>query len=138
MGIRPERLKKTDIPSMIVLVILAVLSVLMVGSTTIATDGFWTRYTIVQTLSFCLGAAISVVIVAMDYSLLNGTRKILYVLSLALLALVYVPGLGIEVYGARSWISLGFTTVQPSEVVKILFAQYHKVGSASGDLFQLS
>ena len=122
MGIRPERLKKTDIPSMIVLVILAVLSVLMVGSTTIATDGFWTRYTIVQTLSFCLGAAISVVIVAMDYSLLNGTRKILYVLSLALLALVYVPGLGIEVYGARSWISLGFTTVQPSEVVKILFA----------------
>ena len=73
MGIRPERLKKTDIPSMIVLVILAVLSVLMVGSTTIATDGFWTRYTIVQTLSFCLGAAISVVIVAMDYSLLNGT-----------------------------------------------------------------
>lgn len=38
--------------------------------------------------------------------------------SVVLLALVFVPGLGVEKYGATRWLNLGFTTFQPSELAK--------------------
>jgi cell division protein FtsW len=40
----------------------------------------------------------------------------------ALLVLVLVPGLGIRLNGSRAWFDLGFTTFQPSELAKIVFA----------------
>ncbi|WOQ70466.1 putative lipid II flippase FtsW [Microbacterium limosum] len=36
--------------------------------------------------------------------------------------LVFVPGLGIEVYGNRNWIGIGAFTVQPSEFLKLALA----------------
>ena len=39
-------------------------------------------------------------------------------ISLVLLALVFVPKIGVENYGAKRWINLGFTTMQPSDVAK--------------------
>ncbi|MGN0771164.1 MAG: putative lipid II flippase FtsW [Christensenellales bacterium] len=43
-------------------------------------------------------------------------------LSCVLLALVFIPGLGVEKYGATRWINLGFTTFQPSEIAKFAVA----------------
>ena len=48
-------------------------------------------------------------------------NKLLYALAIILLLTVYIPGLGIEVYGSRAWLNLRFITAQPSELVKILF-----------------
>jgi cell division protein FtsW len=42
----------------------------------------------------------------------------IYVVCLVLLALVFVPVLGVESYGAKRWLNLGFFTVQPSEYAK--------------------
>jgi cell division protein FtsW len=42
-----------------------------------------------------------------------------YVISLILVALVFVPHVGLSINGARRWIDLGFTTVQPGEFLKI-------------------
>lgn len=42
----------------------------------------------------------------------------LLAVSVVLLALVFVPGLGVEKYGATRWLNLGFTTFQPSELAK--------------------
>ncbi|MEA2702014.1 MAG: cell division protein FtsW [Candidatus Parcubacteria bacterium] len=42
----------------------------------------------------------------------------LYIASLVLMLLVFTP-LGVELNGARRWINLGFTTLQPSEFLKI-------------------
>lgn len=39
--------------------------------------------------------------------------------SIVLLLLVYVPGLGIKLNGARSWIGIGSFTIQPAEFAKI-------------------
>ncbi len=43
----------------------------------------------------------------------------LYIASLVLALLVFVPHVGLSINGARRWINLRFTTFQPSEVLKI-------------------
>jgi len=40
------------------------------------------------------------------------------------LATVFVPGIGVYMYGARNWISLGPIALQPMEFVKILFVLF--------------
>lgn len=42
-----------------------------------------------------------------------------YIISLALLAAVLIPGIGAEINGARSWILLGGVAIQPAEVAKV-------------------
>ena len=52
----------------------------------------------------------------------------LYIVGLVLLALVFVPVVGVESYGAKRWLNLGFFTIQPSEYAKffmvMLVAKY--------------
>ena len=58
----------------------------------------------------------------------------LFLFGVALLVLVLVPGVGRSVNGAQRWISLGFTTVQPSELMKlfaILYAADYTVRKAA-------
>ena len=45
----------------------------------------------------------------------------IYAGTLLLTALVFVPGIGLHAGGATRWIGLGFTTVQPTEFMKIGF-----------------
>ena len=52
----------------------------------------------------------------------------LYIVGLVLLALVFLPVVGVESYGAKRWLNLGFFTIQPSEYAKffmvMLIAKY--------------
>jgi cell division protein FtsW len=48
----------------------------------------------------------------------------LFLIGMATLALVLIPGIGREVNGSRRWISLFVVTVQPSEFMKLLVAVY--------------
>jgi cell division protein FtsW len=45
-------------------------------------------------------------------------------LSIFLLIIVFIPGLGVEIKGSHSWISLGAFSMQPSELVKFTFLMY--------------
>ncbi|MEG1963240.1 MAG: putative lipid II flippase FtsW [Clostridia bacterium] len=71
-----------------------------------------------QTLSFVVGI---IFIVATSFLSLDALKKIslpLYIVSVLLLALVFAPIIGVENYGAKRWLNLGITTIQPSEIAK--------------------
>lgn len=104
----------------LVVALLAVISILMIGSTSIST-GFFSRNVIVQMAAYAIGTIAIIIFLRINYMVLQDVTKWFYPLSIALLLLVYIPGLGIEVYGSRAWINLGVVTMQPSELVKILF-----------------
>jgi len=70
---------------------------------------------------------------------LEKLRKYAYVLaagSILLLVLVLIPGIGVEVNGARRWMDFGFMRLQVSEVGKLglLFAMAHYLASHRRDL----
>lgn len=76
-----------------------------------------------------------------DYRYLKRFASIMFVLSLVLLAMVLVPGLGFESGGAKRWIHLGVITFQVSEFVKLGIVIYlawwfEKKGSAVKDLYK--
>ncbi|MDD4785022.1 MAG: putative peptidoglycan glycosyltransferase FtsW [Candidatus Shapirobacteria bacterium] len=49
---------------------------------------------------------------------------VLYLVSILALVLVLIPGLGNEALGARRWLNLGFTSIQPSEILKLTSVIY--------------
>ena len=65
-----------------------------------------------------------VVLYFIDFEKLKKARWYLLIGSFILLALVFVPKIGVKVYGARRWINLGFTTIQPSEIAKFAFVLF--------------
>ena len=66
-----------------------------------------------------LGATLALALAAMDYKFWIRQSAWLYLASLALLALVFVPGIGRKVYGAYRWLVIFAVPVQPSEFAKV-------------------
>lgn len=116
-----EPLKSADKIILLLVGLLGAISILMLESTVFDGGIVLARPVLIQTISYIMGFGILVLIQHIDYRFFIGLEKFLYIAALLLLFLVYVPGLGIEQYGSRAWITLGFTTLQPSEFVKILF-----------------
>jgi cell division protein FtsW len=97
-------------------------------------DGNSWAYTI-RHLSFMGGGAL--IVWAMAFTNEKFLRRIAWVgffLAVILLVLVFVPGIGREYYGNRSWVNFGFMQFQPSEPAKAalvlwsaaLFAQWQQ------------
>lgn len=49
---------------------------------------------------------------------------VFYFISIVLLILVLIPGFGNEILGAKRWLNLGFTSIQPSEILKLTSVIY--------------
>ena len=71
-----------------------------------------------------IGLAGMIALSFINYEKLKKIRWVVLAVSVVLLALVFVPGLGVKVYGARRWINLGFFTMQPSEIAKFGFVLF--------------
>lgn len=59
-----------------------------------------------------------------DYFSLRNIPNYLIVASFILLILVFVPGLGVYIGGAKRWVSFGFFNFQPSEIAKLALILY--------------
>lgn len=59
-----------------------------------------------------------------NLNILKKYSALIFLAGLFLLFLVLVPGLGVEVYGGRRWLELGFFRLQPAEIMKISLVIY--------------
>lgn len=96
-----------------------------------------------QIIGAVIGLACMIIISFVNYNILLKLRWWAIAISVVLLALVFIPGLGVTNYGATRWINLGITTIQPSEIAKfgfVIFASaylsknYEKVKKFTGIL----
>jgi len=113
--------KNISKPLLLIPVFFFALSVLMMISTSYDNGIVISRTVLIQTAAYLLGFVVVVVLANMDYTVFQEFEKPLYIFSVLFLLTPYLPFIGIESHGARSWINLGFTTFQPSEIVKITF-----------------
>jgi len=101
----------------IVVTILSVFGAFMVDS---ARSGLFER----QIMGVAIGFVAMVIISLIDYKFVLKYTWILYVMSTVLLVAVLIPGIGIEVNGARRWIRIGTEAAhlqfQPSDLTKII------------------
>jgi len=76
-----------------------------------------------QALGFLFGLVAFFVCSRLNPQKLCGKRVriVALIVPMVLLALVFVPGLGISNYGATRWIGVGGVTIQPSEIAKYGF-----------------
>lgn len=127
-----EHFKKIDYKLLISIMILSIFGVVMIYSASSYSakmnynDGFY--FAKKQLISLFVGFFVMMLVSKLKIKYLIKFRWVIVVVSLVLLALVFIPGLGIENYGAKRWINLGFTTFQPSEIAKfgmVIFMAYY-------------
>lgn len=91
------------------------------GLISISRSSLPSREVMIQSAALIIGLALAGLIMMSGYRYFLNFEKPIYIFSLLLLLSVYIPGIGAVFYGSRSWIDLGFITLQPSEPVKIAF-----------------
>ena len=123
---RPVQKREWGIVALPILVVLvAAFGVLMVYSASYYAaekqfgDAFY--FMKKQLVGFILGIVALLAAGFFPYRNLKKLKWPALIVSLALLAAVFVPGLGVENYGATRWIGLGPITIQPSEIAKFGF-----------------
>ncbi len=76
------------------------------------------HYVKTQAVALVLGVFAMVMIAYTPTRAFKKFSLVLYLVGLALLGAVFLPGIGVESYGAKRWLNLGFFTIQPSEYAK--------------------
>lgn len=121
--------KKKSMPDIIIffttLLLLAV-GIIMVFSAsyyeTIEQDPYY--YLRKQLIWGALGTTVMIVMMKIDYYRLKPYINAAFIATVILLILVLIPGVGYEVKGSQRWINLGFTNLQPSEVMKLCMVMF--------------
>lgn len=75
-------------------------------------------------MGLILGSILMYVFSRIDYKFWRKKSFFLFVFSIILTTLVFVPGLSFEHGGARRWIDIGPISFQPVEILKIAFVIY--------------
>jgi len=81
-----------------------------------------------QIIGALIGLVCLFIVSYIDYNRLKKLKYTGFIVATVMLAMVFLPVIGVENYGARRWINLGFFTFQPSELAKftfVLFAAVH-------------
>ena len=106
---------------------LAVLGLLVIGivmlfsTSAFARDSHGDVYFFIkrQAIWFGVGLVICIFAALIDYHLWQRTWWLWFAVALVILALCYVPHIGMRLNGSRRWIGWGPITLQPSELAKV-------------------
>lgn len=74
-----------------------------------------------QIIGALIGLGTMILTSKLDYNIYNKYKLPILILGIVLLAIVFIPGIGVSNYGARRWIRLPGFTLQPSEIAKFSF-----------------
>ena len=123
MNARTARLRDFDPILLLAALALVALGVLLIYSGSLTRygppTGFDFTHPVVRQGVFAgVGLVLALVMARLDYKFLGIVSAGLYIVSIA--ALVYVLAVGESAYGARRWILVGGTLVQPSEIAKLV------------------
>ncbi|MGE3798632.1 MAG: FtsW/RodA/SpoVE family cell cycle protein [Thermomicrobiales bacterium] len=83
------------------------------GTLAVANEG------IRQAIFASIGGVLLIIVASFNYRFLGTLSWFLYAGSIASLALVLVPGVGVTIGGSRRWFEMGPITIQPSEFAKL-------------------
>jgi len=104
------------------------LGVVMVGSASFSMSerifGTPYHYLIRQSLFALIGVGLAVLVARIPLSSWQNVRMWMLIVSLFLLVLVFMPGLGKTVNGSTRWLDFGLFRFQVSELVKLLMLVY--------------
>ncbi|MBQ2294123.1 MAG: putative lipid II flippase FtsW [Spirochaetales bacterium] len=117
--------------NILLLVLVVILSGLGLGFLNTATQSqsanqeYSSFMIVIKQLSFFGIGIVALVLGALiNHNFYKRHIKLLVFLTIAFLLLTLIPGLGVDVYGARRWIKVGPLTFQPSEFAKLIVIFY--------------
>lgn len=120
-----QKINKLSLTLIILIAFLCLFGMLMIysassySSAVLFNDSF--HFVKKQIFGFALGIVLMIATSLFDYHKYYKLRYWVLGISVVLLALVFVPGLGISANGARRWIGFGGINLQSSEVAKFGF-----------------
>ncbi|MBI2033120.1 MAG: putative lipid II flippase FtsW [Candidatus Levybacteria bacterium] len=121
-------MKRIDVLLLILTILLTLFGLLMIfdASSYIAFRDFGNKYHYLreQSVWIVLGILSMGFFSFFDYKKLYYLALPMLIVSIILLLLVFIPGIGVYVLGARRWINLGLFVLQPAEFVKLSLAVY--------------
>ena len=115
--------RQVDFALIVIILILLSFGIVMVLSASapsaLAETGNSYTYFTKQVMFAVFGLFIMWFVSKIDYKIYKRFYWVIYWISVGVLLLVLIPGLGSSGGGAKRWINLGFTQFQPSEITKI-------------------
>ncbi len=128
---RPSKMMEYDQPLVWVTVLLLLLGMVMVYSASISLpdspkfSNYKNAY-FLQRQAFFIGAGLLAGLFAFRVKIEDWQKAapLMFAATILLLMLVLIPGIGHGVNGARRWLSLKVTNIQPSEIMKLVAVLY--------------
>ncbi len=118
----PCKKEKGDYFIPIIVIILVFFGIIMIYSASnySAFNDYGDKFFFVkkQTIGVLIGMFVMFVTMKIDYSKYIKFGLPSVIISIILLVMVFIPGVGVESYGAKRWIGVGSITLQPSEIAK--------------------
>ena len=122
-SVKKVKSKQVDFILVLIILILLAFGIIMVLSASapsaLAETGNSYTYFTKQMIFAVIGLVVMYFVSKIDYRIYKKFYWPIYWISVGVLLLVLIPGLGSTGGGATRWINLGFTQFQPSELTKI-------------------
>jgi cell division protein FtsW len=128
---RPSKMMEYDQPLVWITLLLMLFGMVMVYSASIALPdspkyaNYKNAYFLQrQAIFICISLVAGLLVFRIKISVWQRYSSLMFVATLVLLAMVFLPGLGVSVNGAQRWLNLRVFNLQPSEIMKIAAVLY--------------